>query len=146
MNLLVRNDRGEFSRRRRKECDRSGVAAVEFALVVPLFVLLFFGMIEIGRGVMAQHILEGAARAGAREAMLEGSTETSVQSSVNEYLQDLSVSGVTVSVSPNPANLASRDPVTVTVVVPSANVSWLGFSEFLGPQLTASATVRKEGP
>ncbi|HRX81016.1 MAG TPA: TadE/TadG family type IV pilus assembly protein, partial [Pirellulaceae bacterium] len=34
-----------------------GAAAVEFAVVAPIFVLLLFGMIEYGRMVMVQQML-----------------------------------------------------------------------------------------
>ena len=42
-----------------------GVAAVEFALVAPLFLLFLFGMIEFGRMVMVQQVLTNASREGA---------------------------------------------------------------------------------
>lgn len=43
-----------------------GAAAVEFALVVPLLLLLLIGMLEFGRVYNAQIELSGAAREGAR--------------------------------------------------------------------------------
>lgn len=43
-----------------------GAAAVEFAAVAPIFVLLLFGMLEFGRMVMVQQILTNATREGAR--------------------------------------------------------------------------------
>lgn len=33
--------------------DRRGVAAVEFALVTPMMILMFFGMVELGQGLIA---------------------------------------------------------------------------------------------
>ncbi len=46
--------------------DRKGAAAVEFALVLPLFVLIFLGMLELGRGLHVQQVITQAAREGAR--------------------------------------------------------------------------------
>ena len=43
-----------------------GAAAVEFALVVPLLVLLLVGIAEIGRAYYLQTTLSGAAREGVR--------------------------------------------------------------------------------
>jgi len=43
-----------------------GQGLVEFALVVPLFVVLLFGMIEFGRAWMTKNILTGAAREAVR--------------------------------------------------------------------------------
>jgi Flp pilus assembly protein TadG len=57
---------------------RSGVAAVEFALVVPIFLLLVFGIIEFGRALMVQQVLVNASREGARQAVLDGATSAEV--------------------------------------------------------------------
>jgi Flp pilus assembly protein TadG len=54
--------RGPLSGRRR---DR-GAAAVEFALILPLLMLLVFGIIDFGRALNAQITLTQAAREGAR--------------------------------------------------------------------------------
>ena len=43
-----------------------GAAAVEFALILPVLVLLLFGIIEFGRGYNAKIEVTGAAREGAR--------------------------------------------------------------------------------
>lgn len=43
-----------------------GAAAVEFALVLPILVLLLFGIVEFGRGYNAKVTLTHAAREGAR--------------------------------------------------------------------------------
>lgn len=45
---------------------RRGAAAVEMALVLPLFLLVIFGIVEIGRAFMVEHLLANAARVGAR--------------------------------------------------------------------------------
>ena len=46
--------------------NRLAAAAVEFAVVAPVFLLLVFGMIEYGRMVMVYQILTNASREGAR--------------------------------------------------------------------------------
>src|SRR5579859_3032399 len=47
-----------------------GAAAVEFALLLPLLLLLIFGIIDFGRALNAQITLTQAAREGARLAAL----------------------------------------------------------------------------
>ncbi len=42
--------------------NRRGAAAVEFAIVAPVFFLLVFGMIEYGRMVMVQQVITNASR------------------------------------------------------------------------------------
>ena len=46
--------------------NRKGVAAVEMALVSPLFVFLILAMVEVGNGVRVAQIVTSAAREGAR--------------------------------------------------------------------------------
>jgi len=124
---------------------RRGAAAVEFAIVLPVFVLLVFGMIEYGRMVMVQQVITNASREGARQAVLDGATTTSVQSAVTTYLTNASVSGGSSTVTPSPATAASGDPITVTVSVPFSAVSWLPSPMYLGGKtLSASTTMRRE--
>ena len=69
----------------RKRSTRRGVAAVEFALVAPLFFTLILGIIEFGRMMMVQEILVNAAREGARAAILPGETDAQVTTTVSNY-------------------------------------------------------------
>ncbi len=55
--------------RRRK----NGQGLVEFALVIPIFLLLLFGLIDVGRLVYMNSVLSQAAREGARVASVEAS-------------------------------------------------------------------------
>jgi Flp pilus assembly protein TadG len=48
--------------------DERGAAAVEFALVLPVIILLLFGIIEFGRAWNVKQVLTDAAREGARVA------------------------------------------------------------------------------
>jgi Flp pilus assembly protein TadG len=107
---------------------RRGAAAVEFAIVAPVFFLLVFGMIEFGRMVMVQQILTNASREGARKAVLDGSTTADVQNTVITMMNDakIAVGAGNVTITPtNPATAQYGDPVTVTVAVPFSQVSWL---------------------
>ena len=62
-----------MSRSRR---DDRGAAMVEFAIVLPVLLLILMGIIEFGRAYNAQVSIQAAAREGARElALRHGSTE-----------------------------------------------------------------------
>lgn len=50
-----------------------GQSLVEFALVVPLFLLMLFGLVDMGRLVYANSTLSQAAREGARVASVQAS-------------------------------------------------------------------------
>jgi Flp pilus assembly protein TadG len=52
---------------------RRGQALVEFALVIPIFLLMLFGIVDIGRLVYLNSTVSQAAREGARVASVEAS-------------------------------------------------------------------------
>jgi len=113
---------------------------------VPVFFLLVFGMIEYGRLVMVQQVLTNACREGARVGVLDGATQTSVNTAVNNYLTSANITGATTTVTPNPPSSAAYGAsVTVTVSVGFNQVSWLPSPMFLGGRtLTATSVMRRE--
>ena len=76
---------------------RSGVAATEFAIVAPLFLLLVIGILELGRALMVQQVLINASRVGARQAITLGATTAEVESAVEDYAASVAVPGVSVA-------------------------------------------------
>jgi len=113
--------------------------------VLPVFVILVFGMIEYGRMVMVQQVITNASREGARKAVLDGATTSAVQTAVTTYLTNAAISGGSTAVSPDPSTAASGDPITVTVSIPFSAVSWLPSPMYLGGKtLAASTTMRRE--
>jgi len=117
---------------------------VEFAIVAPIFFLLVFGMVEFGRMVMVQQILTNASREGARKAVIDGISDSDVQASVEEYLENASISGGTVTVTtttPTPPDTAEAR--TVTVTIPFSQVSWLPSPMYLGGKTLSSATTMR---
>lgn len=130
---------------------RQGAAAVEFALIAPVFFLMIFGMIELGRAVMVKQVMTNAAREGARLAVLDSTTPmaTTVKNTVATYLTNGGIPGATVNdvtIDPaEPTSAAYGAPVTVTVQVPYSRVSWLPVPVYLGSKtLTASTVMRRE--
>ncbi|MDZ7615745.1 MAG: TadE/TadG family type IV pilus assembly protein [Patescibacteria group bacterium] len=130
--------------------NRRGAAAVEFAVIAPVFFLLVFGMIEFGRMIMVQQIITNAAREGARIAVLDGATthgSGGVANTVDEYLEGAGIRGATVTVIPDPPDSAGwGEPVTVTVSIPFSQVSWLPTPMFVGgdTELSSKSTMRRE--
>jgi Flp pilus assembly protein TadG len=130
----------------RKRGVRRGVAAVEFAIIAPLFFMLILATVEIGRAMMVQQILVNASRVGARRATTLTSSQQAVTDAVAEYAAGVGISGVEVSVSPNPATAAAGAAITVDVEIDYSKVSWLPAPWFMGgKQLVASSVMRKEG-
>lgn len=83
-------------RRRRRVPDR-GAAAVEAALVLPLLLLLVFGIIDFGRMLNAQIKVTEAAREGARASSLAASS-----AAVQQRVYDVMGGPTDVAVGPGP--------------------------------------------
>ena len=56
----------------------SGQSLVEFALVLPLFLLILIGMIDVGRAIWANNSVANAAREAARYAIVHGGTKSNL--------------------------------------------------------------------
>jgi Flp pilus assembly protein TadG len=103
-------------RLRRLAGDR-GAAAVEFALVVPVLLLLIFGVAEFGRAYNIQTTLSGAAREGARTMALENDVGAATAATV-AAARPLDLSSGEISVSPGScptSGTTSADTIRVTV-------------------------------
>jgi len=85
---------------RQRRCGRTagerGAAAVEFALVLPLLLLIIFAIIDFGRAFSAQVTLTEAAREGVRLASL-GQSDPAVVSRTEGAAAGLSPITVTVT-------------------------------------------------
>jgi Flp pilus assembly protein TadG len=130
--------------------NRRGAAAVEFALVAPVFFVFVFGIIEFGRALMVQQVMVNAARAGARMAILCGSTDANVTTTISNYMSAAQISGYSTSITPDLGTTpppGSGTAITVKVSVPWSKVTWTGFlpSEwFTGKTITSSVVMIHE--
>src|SRR5436190_13636937 len=100
-------------RRVRRGSDERGAAVVEFAIVLPLLILLVFGIVEFSIAYNRQQGLHAAAREGARVAALPQTTsseiDTRVRSALSGVLSPSEISAATVTVTPigsQPCNAA----------------------------------------
>lgn len=124
---------------RRAPRDR-GAAAVEFALLLPLLMLLVFGIVDFGRALNAQITLTQAAREGARMAALG---EANVVSGTQAAATGLSPVGVTVT-SSCPAgagagvNAVVKVTYTFTFVTPVSAIAKI-FGSGFGSTISLSA-------
>lgn len=130
-----------------------GVAAVEMALVLPVFVLTVLGVIEIGRAMMLTQVLENAARTGVRSAILGSTTNSQVTTTVQSFVNsttNVPTSNVTVTIGVNGNNSASLstaepgDTISVAVLVPFSSASWVPPTYLKGKNITAVCTMQHE--
>lgn len=62
--------------RRRSDRRDRGQALVEFALVVPIFLLLIFGLVDLGRAIYVNNAIAEAARDGGRWGSVQARSAT----------------------------------------------------------------------
>jgi Flp pilus assembly protein TadG len=143
--------------RTRRETTRGGVAAVEFAFVLPILLTLLMGTWELGRVIQVEQVMVNAAREGARIAaqgqiinltgsytQIQVSTGSpNVTTTVTDYLIGAgftNTTGVTVAFAFIDGNTASTQPyqgtkdqryrVTVTMPYNNVRITSLNFLNF----------------
>jgi Flp pilus assembly protein TadG len=133
---------------------------IEFAVVLPLLLLLFAGIIDFAFMLQRREVITNAAREGARLASLPGYIEADVIARVNDYIDNglgagKSANAVVTSVVGAPVIPALGDPestrtVTVTLtesyVIIGPLISLFGSNpaNFGSVTLTAVSTMRTE--
>jgi Flp pilus assembly protein TadG len=93
-----------------------GAAAVEFALVLPLLVLLVAGIADFGRAYYLQTTISGAAREGVRAMALKndaGAARTAARAAAGS----LALSDAQISVSPGTGSCTYSTTTTVNATV-----------------------------
>lgn len=123
---------------------------VEAALVLPLLILITFGLIEYGWLFLKAQQINNAARHGARLAVTPDATTAQVQEAIDALMAEagLGDSGYTKTISPaNVSDAAPQSQVSVTVSVPYQNIEIAGVPLIPVPSsLVGSVTMAKEGP
>ncbi len=108
--------------------NQKGASTVEFAIVVPLLLLILFGIIEFSILLYDKAMLTNASREGARlgivfvpdrdDEIKRGLIEDSIRTAVDDYCKDnlISFGNSTVSIpDPDWSGYNSGDSLTVTV-------------------------------
>ena len=124
----------------RRDGERTrGQSMVEFALTVPIFLLVVFGLIDLGRAVYVSNSLAEAARDGARYGSVQARSwndarRTTVETWVLDRLTAVPSATATVECSPRNPNMGCtvEDIVVVTV---QSNVEMITpiIGQILGP-------------
>jgi len=139
-------------RRRAIRFARAGSSVLELVLVLPILIMLSFGVVDYGDYFYVKNTLQGAAQAGARTAITSSATNTSVSNVISSMMTaaGLQSSGYTVSFNPTDVSTASSGStvsVTVSASWGSAGVHTLsaaygGISN--SKQVTGTAVMIKE--
>ncbi len=73
--------------RQQHQSTRKGTAAVEFAVVLPLLLILIMGTIEIGFAMQASTVLNGAVREGGRLASMDFTDRVGPNETANQKVR-----------------------------------------------------------
>lgn len=71
---------------RRRTPGHRGIVTVEVALIMPVFVLFLFAIMEFGHFCLVSHTLNAAARRGAHYGTFEGVTNAQVETKVKQIV------------------------------------------------------------
>jgi Flp pilus assembly protein TadG len=93
-----------------------GAAVVEFALVLPLLVLLVFGIAEFGRAYSIQTTLSGAARDGVRVMALQND-QVAARKSAKLAAGSLNLTDAQIAVLPTTTCAVGTNGIALTATV-----------------------------
>jgi Flp pilus assembly protein TadG len=91
---------------------------VEFALILPILLMLVVGIIEFGRAYNTQIALQGAAREGARALALDENPATAVTSAAGGVAMSISSSSGCPSGNPDTAYASVTTSTQFTFGIP----------------------------
>ncbi len=69
--------------------DRRGAAAVEFALIAPVLLLLLFGVYDLGFTLYINSMLQGSIQQAGRNSTIEGATTATMDQIVTDAVQSV---------------------------------------------------------
>ena len=124
-----------------------GQSLVEFALVVPMLLILVFGIAEFGRAWMTKNILTGAAREASRLAVVNipYGGKLNAENRANQILTSASITGATVTVDiPDTEYSTVKTTISYNLVAITPVMRIISSGSNGEIQLTSSASMRKE--
>jgi Flp pilus assembly protein TadG len=143
-----------LARRRRER----GAELVEFALVLPVLLLIILGIFDFGFLFKDYEVITNAAREGARVGVLSGYSPTDVQARATSYITAAGLTAGLATITPVTQDLVINATTGATVRVVRVTVTYPHTFSLLGPMatlfggtfgtitLTAVSTMRVEAP
>ncbi|MPV90351.1 pilus assembly protein [Georgenia ruanii] len=125
----------------RHRAGERGASAVEFALILPILILLTFGMVEFGRAYQVQTTLSAAAREGARSVALGKPAEA--VGAVKNFDSTITIPDSEITISPS--SCPTTGPTTNVQVTVSHKHKFLTGFFGVDVTLTGKGTMRCEG-
>ena len=123
---------------------RDGAAAVEFAFIMPILLLLLSGIVQFGGIMFLENHMTSVARDATRKIAIGDLTEADAPSAVQQSLMNW---GVTYDVDVALVDAGGGDQdITVTISLPMSEAALMDvLGVFQSGNLTAAVTMRQEG-
>ena len=131
--------------KRQSNSARKGAAVVEFAVCLPVILLIVFGSIEASSMLFLRQALVQASYEGVKTAVKQNGNRERAIEAATAVLDGRSLENFTVEIEPsNVVDLDRGVPVTITVTAPGNENSLFPFGPFLDQNVVAQATMVKE--
>ena len=121
------------TRYRRRRSNR-GAEVVEFALVVPLLIMLLFGMVGFGHAFMTYHAMAAAAREGVRLAAVTRDVvpnDVRVDQRVRQVLTNNFVNAANANITTTRPGKCGGD-VRVLITLPYTSIIGANMAQYVG--------------
>lgn len=94
--------------------NEKGQALVEFAIILPILLLLIMGILQFGMLINSYLTLENSSREGARLGIV-GGTNSDIQNIVIKTAPTLDPSAITINITPSDGTRNSGDTLTINL-------------------------------
>ena len=133
------------SRRRHRGLKRTGAAVVEFAVCLPIIVLIVFGGIEAASLLFLRQTLVQASYEGIKSGVKVNGTAARAEASATAVCNGRGLTNFVITINPSDLSVAERgDLVEITVSAPGDENSVFPFGPFAGRNVVATAVMVKE--
>ncbi len=124
---------------------QDGAAVVEFALVLPVLIMLLLGIFEFSWLFFQRHNILTAAERGARGVATQTLTSAEAKTEAEASLSSWNITSTVTIVEPDPSNVNDRD-VVVRISAPVQSLSMTGFfNSVLPSEISVETFMRQEG-
>lgn len=130
--------------RNRINCRRRGVAAAEFAVCLPVMIILVVGAIETSSMIFLKQSLTVAAYEGGRTSTVPGATTDDIRATCQDVLTDRHVNGATINVTPDVQFAAIGEFIEVEVLAPCNQNTIIAGRFFRNRNLSGASRFMKE--
>jgi len=94
--------------------NKKGQAMVEFVLILPVFLLLLLGMVDLSRVISANFVLDNTARSAARIGVISNQ-DSDIIAAIESGTETLDSTSITYTITPGEGSRSSGDALAVEI-------------------------------